>query len=65
MGTKLYKHAYEELIQEDIDVMEKYIPPEYNIIKGHIREILLESVKFYYPPRKKRWRLFRRWRPLF
>ena len=65
MGTKLYKHSYEELIQEDIEVMEKHIPDEYNIIKGHIREILLDSVNFYYPPQKKRWRLFRRFKPLF
>lgn len=61
----MYKHAYEELIQEDIEVLEKFIPAGFGLEKGHIREILLDSVNFYYPPQKKRRGLFQRFRPLF
>ena len=64
MGTKLYKHAFVELIEEYIEILEKFIPDEYGLERGHIREILMESVKFYYPPQKKR-SFFRRWIPLF
>lgn len=60
MGTRLNEPAFTQLIEEDIAILERFIPREYSLEKGHIREILLESIKFYYPPRKKRG-----WRSLF
>lgn len=66
MGTKLYKHAYEELIKEDIEILYRFIPDEYGLERGHIRQILQDSVDHLYPPQKKRrFRLFRRFKPLF
>jgi len=60
MGTKLNEPAFTQLIEEDIAVLE-HLPDRFALERGHIREILLESIKYYYPKRKRR----RRWISLF
>lgn len=48
MGIKLNKESYEKLIQEDIEVLNKYLP-EHSLERKHIVDVLLESVKHHYP----------------
>ena len=48
MTIKLNKQAYQQLIQEDIDVLNKYLP-EHSLEKRHVIDILNESIKFHYP----------------
>lgn len=48
MSVKLNKESYKKLIQEDIEVLNKYLP-KHSLERRHIEDILLESVKYHYP----------------
>jgi len=50
MGTKLFKHKYEELIAEDLKVL--YTLP-HSCERMHIEAVLRESIEFSYPSVKK------------
>ena len=47
MGIQLDKKAYEKLIQEDIEVMNKYMPEE-SLERKHIVEVLKWSIDKIY-----------------
>lgn len=47
MSTKLFKSAYQQLIDEDISVLNKYLPDCIEL--DHIKHIIRDSVKHYYP----------------
>ncbi len=42
------KKSYKEVIEEDIRLVEKYIPSE-NVMKKHIIGVLKQSIEFNYP----------------
>jgi uncharacterized protein (UPF0216 family) len=52
MGIMLEKKAYEKLIEEDIEVMNKYMPEE-SLERKHIVEVLKWSVGQIYDQPKK------------
>ena len=52
MVSKLNKNAYEQLIQEDIDWLEKHT--EDTLEQNHIIAVLKDSVRFYYPAMETR-----------
>lgn len=45
----LDKKSYKELIEEDIELVEKYIPKEH-ILRTHIITVLKWSIDKAYPP---------------
>jgi len=48
MGTQLNKIAYQKLIDENIEAINKYMP-EHSLEKKHIQEVLRCSIECYYP----------------
>ena len=51
--SNLNKQAYEKLIQENIDALEKYMP-EHSLEKQHTIDVLKWSIKQNYPESSER-----------
>ncbi len=49
MGTTMNKTAFEKLIQENLDWLERQ--PR-SLEREHIKEIVKQSVQFYYPDKE-------------
>lgn len=50
MTMKISKEAYEKLIKEDLDFLNKHCPD--NLELDHIKLILCSSIDWYYPKEK-------------
>ena len=50
MSSKITKEAYEKLIAEDIEWLEKQ---PHSLENDHIKAIVRDSVNFYYPEKKE------------
>jgi len=53
MGIQLDEHAYQRLIDENIEALNKYMP-EHSLEKKHTIEVLKWSVQQIYHPLKKK-----------
>lgn len=48
MGTTMNKRAYTELIEDDINFLEKLLPGTH-LVKDHIIAVLKHSIRMQYP----------------